>query len=172
MDKQNRNRATGVQPHPRQLGIQIIAIDDNCDTEETIRNDEFAYRKRISSSFISNPQLLDSMSSLDIEMQRRIINVITVFSVLFFTVCFVMIAFTLRYSEYVDETSRLLMFECQLGVRGGILIASIKVRNRYRIDELTTVDGNRKVLRPIFIKPKVHEKTRKILRILKNETLI
>jgi hypothetical protein len=51
------------------------------------------------------------------------------------------------------------------------LIASIEVRNRYRIDELTTVDGNRKVLRPIFIEPKTHEKTRKILRILKNKTM-
>jgi hypothetical protein len=74
------------------------------------RDDEYVLRpKRRSTEFVSEPRLLDSMSSLDSRVQKRVVNVITVTSVLFFTVCFLMIAFTLRYSEYVDEKSRQLV---------------------------------------------------------------
>lgn len=67
-------------------------------------SNESKYSQR--QSFISNPILLDSMSSLDLNTQRTIIRLITVFSVLFFVICFGMIAFTLRYSSYVDAKIR------------------------------------------------------------------
>ena len=69
-------------------------------------SNESKYSQR--QSFISNPILLDSMSSLDLNTQRTIIRLITVFSVLFFVICFGMIAFTLRYSSYVDAKSNFL----------------------------------------------------------------
>ncbi len=94
MDKLNRSRADSPAPP----GVQIT------------RDDEYILRpKRRSTEFASEPRLLDSMSSLDSRVQKRVVNVITVTSVLFFTVCFLMIAFTLRYSEYVDEKSRQLV---------------------------------------------------------------
>jgi len=94
MDKLNRSSVDS----PALPGVQMT------------RDDEYVLRpKRRSTEFVSEPRLLDSMSSLDSRVQKRVVNVITVTSVLFFTVCFLMIAFTLRYSEYVDEKSRQLV---------------------------------------------------------------
>lgn len=83
--------------------IQIIEdCEDHFEIDDEIRR---MHRKR--ASFISNPKLLDSMSSLDLDMQKRMVRLITFFSIMFFVLCFLMIAFTLRYSEIVDAKSKL-----------------------------------------------------------------
>lgn len=58
------------------------------------------------SSFVANPKLMQSISSLDMDTQKTIIRLITAVSILFFIICFTMIVFTLRYSESVDARSK------------------------------------------------------------------
>ena len=85
--------------------IQIIESDDTGQEFSESRQYLKVDLIRDTTTFISNPKLLDSMSSLEPDVQKKMIRVIKVFSIFFFTVCFVMIAFTLRYSEYVDAKS-------------------------------------------------------------------
>ncbi len=82
--------------------------DDYSETNESIKDAGFIQNVRSNSSpFINSPHLTGSLTSLDLASHRRIIKVVTVFSIIFFIVCFVMIITTLKYSQYVDEKSEL-----------------------------------------------------------------
>ena len=53
-----------------------------------------------------NPQNMDSVSTaLSDQKKKVVVRVVTIVSVVFFLVCFAMIAFTLRMSEKIDEQS-------------------------------------------------------------------
>jgi preprotein translocase subunit SecG len=47
----------------------------------------------------------DSLSTLSDKKKRVIVRIVTIFSVIFFLICFAMIAFTLRMSEKIDAQS-------------------------------------------------------------------
>lgn len=51
----------------------------------------------------------DSLSTLSDKKKKVIVRIVTVFSVIFFLICFAMIAFTLRMSEKIDAQSKLLV---------------------------------------------------------------
>ncbi len=66
-------------------------------------------------SFISNPKLMDSLSSLNGDAQKTVIRLITVITIIFFFMCFAMIAFTLRISEKVDAQSKIILIGQNFG---------------------------------------------------------
>lgn len=49
----------------------------------------------------------DSLSTLSDKKKKVIVRIVTIFSVIFFLICFAMIAFTLRMSEKIDAQSNL-----------------------------------------------------------------
>ncbi|CAF0873782.1 unnamed protein product [Brachionus calyciflorus] len=53
-----------------------------------------------------NPQIGDSLSNVSDKKKKIIVRVVTVFSIVFFLICFAMIAFTLRMSEKIDAQIR------------------------------------------------------------------
>lgn len=62
-------------------------------------------RGGISTTF--NQQIADdSLSTLSDKKKKVIVRIVTVFSVIFFLICFAMIAFTLRMSEKIDAQSK------------------------------------------------------------------
>ena len=52
----------------------------------------------------------DSLSNTSESKKKIIVRIVTVFSVIFFLMCFAMIAFTLRMSEKIDAESKLNFF--------------------------------------------------------------
>lgn len=66
-------------------------------------NDETIGGNR-SNSYI--PQADDSLSTLSDKKKKIIVRVVTIFSIVFFLICFAMIAFTLRMSEKIDAQSK------------------------------------------------------------------
>lgn len=52
----------------------------------------------------------DSLSNTSESKKKIIVRIVTVFSVIFFLMCFAMIAFTLRMSEKIDAESKLNLF--------------------------------------------------------------
>ncbi|RNA16688.1 hypothetical protein BpHYR1_051606 [Brachionus plicatilis] len=52
------------------------------------------------------PQADDSLSTLSDKKKKIIVRVVTIFSIVFFLICFAMIAFTLRMSEKIDAQIR------------------------------------------------------------------
>jgi hypothetical protein len=52
----------------------------------------------------------DSLSNTSETKKKIIVRIVTIFSVIFFLMCFAMIAFTLRMSEKIDAESRFLCF--------------------------------------------------------------
>ena len=56
-----------------------------------------------------NPQAADSLSTLSDKKKKVIVRVVTVFSIIFFLICFAMIAFTLRMSEKIDAQSNFII---------------------------------------------------------------
>lgn len=53
-------------------------------------------------------QMADSLSTLSDKKKKIIVRIVTVFSIIFFLICFAMIAFTLRMSEKIDAQSKLI----------------------------------------------------------------
>ena len=56
-------------------------------------------------SFMYNPKMLQSISSLDTSTQKTVIRLITAIGIMFFLMCLTMIVVTLKYSESVDARS-------------------------------------------------------------------
>jgi hypothetical protein len=49
-----------------------------------------------------NAQMVDSLSTLSDKKKKVVVKIVTIFSIIFFLICFAMIAFTLRMSEKID----------------------------------------------------------------------
>jgi preprotein translocase subunit SecG len=60
------------------------------------------------SNELQNLQTNDSLSTLSDKKKKIIVRIVTIFSVVFFLLCFAMIAFTLRMSEKIDAQSKII----------------------------------------------------------------
>lgn len=77
---------------------------NNIEKEKNFQKDETIVGNR-SNSYI--PQADDSVSTLSDKKKKIIVRIVTIFSIVFFLICFAMIAFTLRMSEKIDAQSNL-----------------------------------------------------------------
>lgn len=71
---------------------------------QVVNNIDATTRGGMSTTY--NQQIADdSLSTLSDKKKKVIVRIVTIFSVIFFLICFAMIAFTLRMSEKIDAQS-------------------------------------------------------------------
>jgi hypothetical protein len=78
-----------------------------------------------------NAQMVDSLSTMSDKQNKIVVRIVTIFSVIFFLICFAMIAFTLRMSEKIDQQCKYLFYKfiflpLAVGLRSLIKINLIK----------------------------------------------
>ena len=88
------DKGGGVDERHSSTLIDLHGLDANTTTRESqLAN-------------LNNVQTCDSLSTLSDKKKKVIVRIVTVFSVVFFLICFAMIAFTLRMSEKIDAQSK------------------------------------------------------------------
>lgn len=85
-------------------GHSFSFVLNNIENQKNFQKDETIVGNR-SNSYI--PQVDDSLSTLSDKKKKIIVRIVTIFSIIFFLICFAMIAFTLRMSEKIDAQSNL-----------------------------------------------------------------
>ena len=94
---------------------------------------------RAGQSTTYNAQMVDSLSTLSERKNKIVVRIVTIFSVIFFLICFAMIAFTLRMSEKIDAQRKcfaFFMLSCFMlkNLFLEIFVLAIKVRNEYSVN--------------------------------------
>lgn len=92
------------------VGAKIAAANNNntkTNNNNKLKNPKPDTTTRGGISTTYNQQIADdSLSTLSDKKKKVIVRIVTVFSVIFFLICFAMIAFTLRMSEKIDAQSK------------------------------------------------------------------
>lgn len=97
-----RNDLDATKPS---LATKINTKSDKLGVFQVVNNIDATTRGGMSTTY--NQQIADdSLSTLSDKKKKVIVRIVTIFSVIFFLICFAMIAFTLRMSEKIDAQIR------------------------------------------------------------------
>lgn len=104
----NSGSKTNTNTNRKSSNLKINMNDESSTLQNANANDATIRGDRSSCNPAQMDDEDDSISILSEKRKKVIVRIVTIFSIIFFLICFAMIAFTLRMSEKIDAQSKFL----------------------------------------------------------------